>query len=56
MARAADPDSADSQFYIALGPQPHLDGAYTVFGQVVEGMDVVRRLVPGDQITSITVE
>ena len=34
MARAADPDSADSQFYITLAPQPHLDRSYTVFGQV----------------------
>ncbi len=44
MARAQDPDSADSQFYISLGPQTHLDHAYTVFGQVVEGMDVADML------------
>jgi cyclophilin family peptidyl-prolyl cis-trans isomerase len=44
MARAADPDSAGSQFYVCLAPAPHLDGGYTVFGQVIEGMDVVRAI------------
>lgn len=44
MARSADPDSASSQFYICDGPQPHLDGNYAVFGRVVEGMDVVRKI------------
>ena len=44
MARAADPDSAGSQFYICLKRLPQLDGKYTVFGQVVEGMDVVRKI------------
>ncbi|HWP35542.1 MAG TPA: peptidylprolyl isomerase [Thermodesulfobacteriota bacterium] len=48
MARAAHPDSAGSQFYICLAPQPSLDGKYTVFGQVIEGMDVVQRIRPGD--------
>lgn len=56
MARAADPDSADSQFYITLSPQPHLDRSYTVFGQVIEGMDVVRRLQVGDKITTMHIE
>jgi len=41
MARTADPDSAGSQFYLCLAPTPHLDGKYTVFGQVVDGLDVV---------------
>jgi len=44
MARASDPDSAGSQFYICLAPQPMLDGKYTVFGQVTEGMSVVQAL------------
>lgn len=56
MARAADPDSADSQFYIALGTQPHLDRNYTVFGQVVEGMDVVKKLQPGDKMLNVRIE
>lgn len=56
MARASDPNSADSQFYITLSPQPHLDGNYTVFGQVVEGMDVVRKLEPGDQMQKVFIE
>ena len=44
MARAQDPNSADSQFYIALEAQPHLDGKYTIFGEVLKGMDVVDRI------------
>jgi peptidyl-prolyl cis-trans isomerase B (cyclophilin B) len=56
MARAQDPDSAGSQFYITLGAQPFLDGQYTVFGQVVKGMDVVRKLQPGDAIVSMTIQ
>lgn len=37
-------ESSGSQFYICVEPQPHLDGGYTVFGYVVEGMDVVRKI------------
>jgi peptidylprolyl isomerase len=48
MARDEDPDSADSQFYICLADRPHLDGKYTVFGQVVSGMDIVDAMTPGD--------
>ena len=55
MARSQDPDSAGSQFYITFGPQPQLDGKYTVFGQVVSGMEHVDRIRPGDRMTSITV-
>jgi peptidyl-prolyl cis-trans isomerase B (cyclophilin B) len=52
MARLVkDPNSADSQFYVTLAPQPHLDGAFTVWGQVVNGMDVVRGVAVGDRIT-----
>ncbi len=55
MARAQDPDSADSQFYISLGTHPHLDHNYTVFGQVIEGMDVVRKIQIGDKMNTVTV-
>jgi peptidylprolyl isomerase len=48
MARDADPDSGDSQFYICLADRPHLDGHYTVFGQVVSGMELLDRMTPGD--------
>lgn len=41
MARAMNPDSAGSQFFIMHADAPHLDGAYAAFGKVVEGMDVV---------------
>ncbi len=55
MARAQHPDSAGSQFYICLGPQPFLDGKYTVFGQVTEGMDVVRQVKVGDVMKTVEV-
>ncbi|MBW2073103.1 MAG: peptidylprolyl isomerase [Deltaproteobacteria bacterium] len=45
MARAADPDSAGSQFFICVQAAPFLDGNYTVFGEVLEGMDVVDKIV-----------
>ena len=48
-------DTGGSQFFITHSPQPHLDGRYTVFGQVVNGMDVVDRLVPGDAIRQVRV-
>jgi len=50
MARSYDPNSATSQFYICDGAQHGLDGNYAVFGQVIEGMDVVRAIaaVPVD--------
>ena len=41
MARSTDPNSASCQFYICYGPQPHLDGQYTVFGQVTSGMELI---------------
>ena len=43
-------DTGGSQFFIAHTPQPHLDAAYTVFGEVVEGMEVVDRVVQGERI------
>ena len=48
-------DSSGSQFYITLDKQPHLDGGYTVFGQVLDGMSVVERVAVGDLIQEIVV-
>ena len=45
MARSQNPDSAGSQFFICVADAPYLDGQYTVFGEVVEGMDVVDAIV-----------
>src|SRR5215469_3640294 len=50
MARTANPDSADSQFFICFAPASHLDGEYTVWGKVVSGMehiDAVKKGAPG---------
>jgi cyclophilin family peptidyl-prolyl cis-trans isomerase len=48
MARSSDVNSADSQFFICFAPAPHLDGQYTAFGQVTEGMEFVDRIKKGD--------
>jgi len=55
MARTPAPNSAGSQFYITLAPQPGLDGKYTVFGQVVEGMDLVMKIKVGDIMKKVTI-
>ena len=47
------PDTGGSQFFITHSPQPHLDGGYTVFGQVVSGWDVLNQVVQGDRIRRI---
>jgi peptidylprolyl isomerase len=49
MARTSEPDSANSQFFICLADAPFLDGKYTVFGEVVSGMDVVDKIKKGDE-------
>jgi peptidyl-prolyl cis-trans isomerase B (cyclophilin B) len=51
----AGKDTGGSQFFICHGPQPHLDGKHTVFGQVTSGQDVVNQIRKDDQITSIRV-
>jgi peptidyl-prolyl cis-trans isomerase B (cyclophilin B) len=45
MARSQDPDSAGSQFFIVVKDTPHLNGKYTVFGEVVKGMEVADKIV-----------
>ena len=62
----AGPDTNGSQFFITFGPQPPLDGGYTIFGQVISGMDIVNGITPrdpqqnptftGDAIQSITIQ
>lgn len=56
MARSQHPDSAGSQFYICYGPQPHLDGQYTVFGQVTEGMEVIDKVSNGTVMSKVTLQ
>lgn len=56
MARSGHPDSAGSQFYISLGTHSFLDGNYTVFGEVVEGLDVVHKIERGDGMESVRIE
>jgi peptidyl-prolyl cis-trans isomerase B (cyclophilin B) len=57
MARVSgDYNSANSQFYICLAPAKQLDGEYAVFGQVIQGMDVVKKLRKGDKMISVTIK
>lgn len=50
------PDTNGSQFFIVLADQPNLPPRYTIFGVVVEGLDVVQRIGRGDVMTSVTIE
>jgi len=61
----AGPNTNGSQYFLTLGPTPHLDGKHAVFGRVTEGMDVLRSIRerdpmgdprPGDRIDSIEIE
>ena len=47
MARTQDPNSANSQFFITTANASHLNGQYTVFGEVIDGMDVVDKIKKG---------
>jgi len=49
MARSSNPDSADSQFFIVFAKAPYLDGKYTVWGKVIEGMKYVSMIKRGDE-------
>ena len=55
MARADELNSANCQFFVCLDKSPHLDGAYAMFGQVTEGMDVVKKLRKDDKILKIEI-
>ncbi|RWR46428.1 peptidylprolyl isomerase [Sinirhodobacter ferrireducens] len=56
MARSANPDSANSQFFVMFAPAPHLDGQYTIVGHVVSGMEVIDRLKKGNPAQNGLVE
>ena len=67
MARAMDPNSAGSQFFIMHETSPHLDGAYAAFGKVIEGMEIVNEIaetatdwrdrpIVGQMMKSVTIE
>lgn len=51
-----DINSADSQFYISLTFSPELDGKYTIFGQVTEGLEVIKKINQGDKIIFMSLE
>ena len=55
LARAANPDSGDSQFFICFKPAPNLDGKYTIFGQVTQGMEFIDAIKKGDPNNNGTV-
>lgn len=55
MARSASQDSAGSQFYFVLEDAPHLDGNYTVFGQVLSGMENIDKIKVGDTMEKLTI-
>lgn len=55
MPRNADPDSGGSQFFVTHRPTPHLDGRYTWFGELRQGLDVLQRIELGDRIVDVRV-
>lgn len=55
-AKPGDRNSGDCQFYILLAPAKFLDGSYTVFGRVTQGLDVLRKIEKGDRLSRVTVQ
>lgn len=51
----AGPNTGGSQFFICHAPQPHLDGVHTVFGRVIEGVEIVDKVRKDDKMNSVTV-
>lgn len=49
------PNTGGSQFFIVYEPQPHLDGLHTVFGKVLEGMDIIDHVSQGDTMNKVTI-
>ena len=55
MARKSKPDTAGSQFFITLGVAEHLDGGYSIFGEVTEGFEAVEKIEVGDKMVDIEI-
>lgn len=55
MAKTAAPNTGGSQFFVCHSPQPHLNGVHTVFGECIDGMDVVDAIRMGDEIRTVTI-
>jgi cyclophilin family peptidyl-prolyl cis-trans isomerase len=51
---SAGKDTEGTQWFITHSPTPHLDGGYTIFAEVVEGMEIIHRMEVGDQILHVT--
>jgi peptidyl-prolyl cis-trans isomerase B (cyclophilin B) len=51
----AGPNTNGSQFFICFGPQPHLNGKHSVFGQLTQGTDILKSIVQGDRLIKVTI-
>ena len=52
---SSGPDTEGSQFFVTTGTSAHLEGKYSVFGRVLEGQDVIDRIVKGDRIEAVEI-